>query len=41
MNRDGMDEDEAREFLDFNTFGAWMGPGTPLFMYRIEGEMDA
>ncbi len=41
MNRDGMDEDEAREFLEFNTFGAWMGPGTPLFMYRIEGEMDA
>jgi hypothetical protein len=25
-------EAEALEFLEFNTFGAWAGPGTPLFV---------
>ena len=39
MNRDGMERDEAEEFLEFNTFGAWMGPGTPLFLHRIETEI--
>ena len=34
MERDGMDEEEAREFFDFNTIGAWMGENTPLFLWR-------
>ena len=34
MERDGMTDEDAREFLDFNTLGAWMGEGTPLFLYR-------
>jgi hypothetical protein len=29
----GMDEDEAQEFFDFNTLGAWMGDGTPVFVH--------
>lgn len=32
MERDGMDEEEAREFFEFNTIGAWAGPGTPAFV---------
>jgi len=32
MERDGMDEEEAREFFEFNTIGAWVGPGTPAFV---------
>jgi hypothetical protein len=31
MARDGMDEDEAEEFFDFNVVGSWMGDGTPCF----------
>lgn len=33
MNRDGMTEDEAREWMDFNVLGAWMGEGTPMFCH--------
>lgn len=25
---------EAMEFLEFNTFGAYVGPDTPLFMFN-------
>lgn len=31
MKRDGMDYDDAEEFLEFNTEGAWMGENTPVF----------
>ena len=31
MARDGMSEDEADEFFDFNVTGAWMGDKTPAF----------
>jgi hypothetical protein len=31
-----MDEEGAEEFFEFNTIGAWWGPGTPLFIERIE-----
>lgn len=27
-------DNEAREFLDFNTVGAWLGEHTPLWLYR-------
>ena len=29
---EGMEEEEAREYLDFNVLGAWMGTGTPVFV---------
>lgn len=36
MKRDGMDYDEASEFFEFNTVGAFAGPYTPVFMDRCE-----
>jgi hypothetical protein len=36
IRRDGMDPEEAMEFFQFNTLGAWMGPNTPLFLWRKE-----
>lgn len=32
VERDGMDEESAREYLEFNTLGAWVGPSGPLFI---------
>lgn len=34
--RDGMTEEEAREFFEFNVIGAWMGEGTPCFATLIK-----
>jgi hypothetical protein len=36
MQRDGMEHDEAEEFFQFNTLGAWMGENTPLFLWKYE-----
>lgn len=33
IERDGMEFEEAREFLDFNTYQAYMGPKTPIWFY--------
>jgi hypothetical protein len=30
VDRDGMSEEEAIEFFDFNVVGAWRGPHTPI-----------
>jgi hypothetical protein len=32
--RDGMTEDEAIEWMDFNVVGAYVGERTPWFMHR-------
>jgi len=29
---DGMDRDEAIEWMEFNVVGSWVGPGTPVFL---------
>jgi hypothetical protein len=34
VGRDGMDWDEAREFIEFNIEGAYMGPDTPIVMWE-------
>jgi hypothetical protein len=34
INRDGMTEEEAREFFDFNIDGAYVGEYTPIFIYE-------
>ena len=34
VKRDGMTDEEAIEFLEFNTVGAWVGEQTPLFLYK-------
>lgn len=31
----GMDAEDAEEFLDFNTLGAYVGRSTPVFMRKI------
>ncbi len=30
--RDGMSQDEAEEFFEFNVLGAWVGERTPIFV---------
>jgi hypothetical protein len=34
INEDGMTEEEAQEFFDFNIEGAYMGEYTPIYMYE-------
>jgi len=36
MQRDGMTEEDAEEFFEFNIIGAWMGEGTPAYMTSIK-----
>lgn len=33
MKRDGMDAEEAREFIEFNIEGAYVGPDTPILVW--------
>ena len=33
----GMTEEEAAEYFDFNVSGAYVGPGTPVFMHTSQG----
>ena len=32
LMRDGMDEEEAWEYADFNILGGWVGEETPMFV---------
>lgn len=32
IDRDGMSEEDAREFFEFNVVDAWMGPHTPVWL---------
>jgi len=34
--RDGMEYEEAVEWMDFNVVGAWFGPHTPVWFRRPE-----
>lgn len=34
MERDGMEHEEAVEFLDYNTLGGWVGELTPMAIGR-------
>lgn len=34
VERDGMSEEDAREHLDFNVVGAYVGPDTPMVLRR-------
>ena len=33
MERDGMDEEGAHEFMEYNIVGAWVGEETPIWVY--------
>ena len=35
LMRDGSDREEAEEYFEFNTAGAWVGNGTPGFLVRL------
>ncbi len=35
--RDGMTEEEAVEYFDFNVSGAWVGEHTPIWMDTLDG----
>lgn len=35
VKRDGMSQEDALEFCEFNIADAWLGEGTPLFVKRI------
>lgn len=37
VERDGMTYEEALEFFEFNTAGAWVGENTPMWIYDAEG----
>lgn len=39
VGRDGMDWDDAREFIEFNMEGAYMGPTTPIIVWEVEDEI--
>jgi hypothetical protein len=34
IDRQGMEEDEAIEFYEFNIKGSWVGPATPIFLTK-------
>lgn len=38
MDRDGMTYEEADEFFEFNVSGAWVGAGTPIWIYDTEDD---
>jgi hypothetical protein len=33
--RSGMDEDDAREWYEYNILGGWMGDATPVFLHSL------
>lgn len=36
ITRDGMNEEEALEYFNYNIIGSWMGDYTPVFIYTNE-----
>lgn len=34
MNRDGMSYYDANDFMEYNVIGAYVGPGTPVFLEK-------
>lgn len=40
VTRDGMTDEEAREFLGFNTLSAYVGENGPLFIARFQDGED-
>ena len=40
VKRDGMDLEEALEYMNFNVVGAYVGEYTPAFMFAFDEEWD-
>jgi len=39
MDREGMTEEEADEYMEFNVIGAYMGELTPVFLHKCDVEV--
>lgn len=37
VKRDGMTDDEATEYIEYNCIGAWVGERTPIIVMPFEG----
>ena len=35
-DKDGMEEEEAIEWIEFNIIGAWVGAGTPIIVWDFD-----
>jgi hypothetical protein len=40
MATSSMTEEEATEYFEFNTTGAWVGERTPVFLHDLRGEVE-
>lgn len=40
QDRDGMTEEEAEEFFEFNVAGSFVGPFTPIILHNLRGDDD-
>ena len=38
--KEGMTDEEAVEYFEYNVVGSWMGEGTPIFLYSGEDYED-
>lgn len=38
QQRDGMNEEDAWEYLQYNVFGAYVGEGTPIYVHKGDHE---
>lgn len=38
IQRDGMSPEEAEEYFSFNTEGAYVGEGTPIYLESVDGD---
>jgi len=38
MHRDGMSEEEALEYLDYNVFSSYLGSGTPIYINQMSSD---
>ena len=40
LMRDGMNREEAQEYWEFNQAQAWVGEGTPAFLFKKEEQNE-
>lgn len=38
MHRDGMSEEEALEYLEYNVFSSYLGAGTPIYINQMSSD---
>ena len=38
VKRDGMSEEEAYEFYEFNIIGSYNGEGMPVFLHKVDSQ---